>query len=170
MESKYDIVVVGGGHVGRAVAHMAKWLGFRVVVSDDREAFATPESVPDADEHIFGPLAELPWKARITPNTYVLLVTRGVDVIVVVTDGSKRSEVTLGIIAGMTDAAPLAVIANRSRTGDRIKLPVGAALLGTVPEDDTVGQFDREGRPLSELPPENAALCAVRNIAERLCE
>ena len=30
------IVVIGGGHVGKAVAHLAKWLGFRVIVSDDR--------------------------------------------------------------------------------------------------------------------------------------
>ena len=37
------LVVVGGGHVGKAVAHLAKWLGFRVAVSDDRPEFCTPE-------------------------------------------------------------------------------------------------------------------------------
>ncbi len=30
------IVVIGAGHVGKAVVHLAKWLGFRVAVSDDR--------------------------------------------------------------------------------------------------------------------------------------
>src|SRR5690349_2172578 len=29
------LIVIGAGHVGRAVVHLAKWLGFRVAVSDD---------------------------------------------------------------------------------------------------------------------------------------
>ena len=37
------IVVIGAGHVGKAVVHLAKWLGFRVAVSDDRAEFCTPE-------------------------------------------------------------------------------------------------------------------------------
>jgi xanthine dehydrogenase accessory factor len=36
------LVVVGGGHVGKAVSHLAKWLGFRVSISDDRPEFCTP--------------------------------------------------------------------------------------------------------------------------------
>lgn len=74
------VVVVGGGHVGSSVAHLAHWLGFRVVVSDDRPEFATPEAVPGADEYIQGPLAELPGKITITPETYLMLTTRGVPV------------------------------------------------------------------------------------------
>src|SRR5574337_1735977 len=37
------IVVIGAGHVGKAVVHLAKWLGFRVAVSDDRPEFCTAE-------------------------------------------------------------------------------------------------------------------------------
>jgi len=33
------MVIIGGGHVGRATAHLAKWLGFRVAISDDRQEF-----------------------------------------------------------------------------------------------------------------------------------
>src|SRR4030042_2229437 len=33
------LVVVGVGHVGKAVAHLAKWLGYVVAVSDDRAEF-----------------------------------------------------------------------------------------------------------------------------------
>ena len=45
------VLVIGAGHVGKAVAHLAKWLGFRVAVSDDRAEFCTPESVPGADAY-----------------------------------------------------------------------------------------------------------------------
>lgn len=77
---KPQIIIAGGGHVGRAVAHLAHWLGFHVVVTDDRADYATPEAVPDADEYIHGPLSELPSRTRVDPNTYVLLTTRGMPV------------------------------------------------------------------------------------------
>jgi len=74
------LVVVGGGHVGREVAHLGRWLGFRVVLSDDRAEFCTPEAVPDADEHLLCPLEELPQRLDITPQTYFVLTTRSVDI------------------------------------------------------------------------------------------
>jgi xanthine dehydrogenase accessory factor len=74
------LVVVGGGHVGKAVAHLAKWLGFRVAVSDDRPEFCTPEANPDADVFYPVPLVELPRQLTITPQTWLVLTTRGVAV------------------------------------------------------------------------------------------
>lgn len=74
------LVVVGGGHVGRAVAHLAKWLGFRVVVNDDRAEYADPSAVPDADQVIHSPLSELPQRLTITADCYLLLTTRGVPI------------------------------------------------------------------------------------------
>jgi xanthine dehydrogenase accessory factor len=74
------LVVIGGGHVGRAVAHLASWLGFHVAVSDDRPEFCTPESVPDADEFYPVPMENLPEHLKITPWTYLVLTTRGVPV------------------------------------------------------------------------------------------
>ena len=35
------ILVIGCGHVGKALASLAKWMGYRVVVSDDRPEMAT---------------------------------------------------------------------------------------------------------------------------------
>ncbi len=74
------LVVVGVGHVGKAVAHLAKWLGFVVAVSDDRPDFCNPEAVPEADQ--FYPLAmeELSSHMEITPWTYIVLTTRGMNV------------------------------------------------------------------------------------------
>ena len=74
------LLLIGGGHVGKAVVHLAHWLGFRVVVSDDRPAFCTPEAVPDADAYFPIAMADLPEQIDITPWTYLVLTTRGSDV------------------------------------------------------------------------------------------
>jgi xanthine dehydrogenase accessory factor len=74
------LVVVGVGHVGKAVAHLAKWLGFIVAVSDDRPEFCNPQAVPEADEFYPLPLEDLSEKLTITPWTYIVLTTRGMDV------------------------------------------------------------------------------------------
>ena len=74
------LVVIGSGHVGKAVAHLAHWLGFRVAVSDDRPEFCAPEVVPDADAYYPVPMAELPTQFEITPWTYLVLTTRGSNI------------------------------------------------------------------------------------------
>jgi xanthine dehydrogenase accessory factor len=74
------LVVIGGGHVGKAVAHLAKWIGFRVAVSDDRAEFCTPAANPDADEFYPVPMAELPSNLAINPQTCLVLTTRGSNV------------------------------------------------------------------------------------------
>jgi len=71
------IIVIGGGHVGRAVVHLAKWLGFRVAVSDDRAEFANESAVPGADAYYVGPMDQLPSQVRIDKRTVLILTTRG---------------------------------------------------------------------------------------------
>lgn len=74
------LVLIGAGHVGKAVAELAKWLGFRVVVNDDRAEFSTTENIPEADEFITGPISELPGKLSPTDSAYLVLTTRGAEV------------------------------------------------------------------------------------------
>ena len=80
LSSNATLVVVGGGHVGKCVVHLAKWLGFRVVVCDDRPEFVTPEATPEADAYFACAVEDLPSKMEINERTYVVLTTRGVDV------------------------------------------------------------------------------------------
>jgi hypothetical protein len=60
------------------------------------------------------------------------------------------------------------VAANRVSAEVKLQLPEGSTLLGSIPENEELRQFDREGRSLWQLPSENAALEAVRNIARSL--
>jgi xanthine dehydrogenase accessory factor len=74
------MVIVGGGHVGKSLAHLAKWAGFQVVVSDDREEFCTPEAHPDADQFHNGPVSTLSESIGITADTFIVFTTRGNEV------------------------------------------------------------------------------------------
>ncbi|MBM3127960.1 MAG: dehydrogenase [Chloroflexi bacterium] len=70
------LVIVGAGHIGAAVAQLARTLGFRIVVLDDRAEFVTPENFPHADERLAGDLVTKIRDIEITPQTYVVFVTR----------------------------------------------------------------------------------------------
>jgi xanthine dehydrogenase accessory factor len=74
------LLLIGAGHVGKAVVHLAKWLGFYVIASDDRPQFCTPEAVPGADEYQAVPMSDLPGRVKITPWTFIVLTTRGMNV------------------------------------------------------------------------------------------
>lgn len=77
MLERCRLVIVGAGHVGKAVAAMAADLDFDVCVVDDRTEFVTPERFPTACERLSGPMDEILPAVQVTPNTYCLIVTRG---------------------------------------------------------------------------------------------
>lgn len=140
------VVVVGGGHVGQAVAHLASWLGFRVVVSDDRAEFASPEAVPEADEVIHGPLAELPERMPITPDTYVMLTTRGVPVDVEGLPPLLDTEAGyIGVIGSRRRwevcAAQLAERGVPADKIERVRSPMGLELNAETPEEIAVSML-----------------------------
>jgi len=74
------ILVVGCGHVGRAVIDLAHWLGYRVVAVDDRDELARAEEIPGADLVIGGDLEDAISKAGVNSSSHVVLVTRNTDV------------------------------------------------------------------------------------------
>jgi len=71
------LLVVGAGHIGKAVARMAAPLGFEVTVVDDRPDFASRENLPGAHTVVCGDIVEEIARFPIAEDTYVLIVTRG---------------------------------------------------------------------------------------------
>jgi xanthine dehydrogenase accessory factor len=76
------LFVIGCGHVGQAVADLGHWLGFRVVVADDRPKLASPDHIPNADVYLpgegVGEFADALAAQPITGNTFIALLTRNV--------------------------------------------------------------------------------------------
>jgi xanthine dehydrogenase accessory factor len=71
------LLVLGGGHVGRAVAAFAVGLDFKVTIADDRPGFADPGRLPSDVEVLQGAYADLIGRFPFGPSTYVLVVTPG---------------------------------------------------------------------------------------------
>ena len=70
------LVLCGAGHVSVYTAKIAKMVGFKVTVIDERGDFANSERFPEADA-----LVSLPYREALEaindPNTYYVIVTRG---------------------------------------------------------------------------------------------
>lgn len=140
---KEKVVVIGGGHVGKAVAHLAKWLGFWVVVSDDRTEFCSPEMNPDADEFFPVPIEELPKHLNINRNTYLLLITRGSTVDVAGLPALLESKARyIGVIGSRRRWAAtvkgLKEKGIREEAIARVHSPIGLELNAETPEEIAV--------------------------------
>lgn len=71
------LVIVGGGHVGKAVADLAVELEFDVWIVDDRQEFVAEERFPKVERRISGPIERVLPELEINSDTYCLIVTRG---------------------------------------------------------------------------------------------
>jgi xanthine dehydrogenase accessory factor len=76
---RVTLLIVGGGHVGHAVARLAAEVDFDVWVLDDRERYASPERFPSARRRLVGEigltLREL--APTLDASWYAIIVTRG---------------------------------------------------------------------------------------------
>ena len=70
-------LIVGAGHLAIPLVKFAKILGFHITVIDDRVLYANRERFPDVDEVLVGDMAETLREIKITPQTYIVLITRG---------------------------------------------------------------------------------------------
>ncbi len=72
-----QLIIAGAGHVGKALSHLAKLLGFEVTVWDDRPEFASKTNLPDADKILCGSLDETLGNLLIDRDSFIVIVTRG---------------------------------------------------------------------------------------------
>lgn len=108
------------------------------------------------------------------------LTTSNVDVLLMISDTSRRGlqaairindlakDLNIGVsksylIINQTKEAPSEIVLN-------IIKEKGITLVGTIPEDRTVYEYDLNGRPTIELPEDNTAVLAAYEIFDKIIE
>jgi xanthine dehydrogenase accessory factor len=78
-QPRVTLLLVGGGHVGQAVAKLASEVGFDIWVLDDREQFVAPERFPRASRRFVGDIGTTlrDLASSLTPYTFAVILTRG---------------------------------------------------------------------------------------------
>src|SRR5215216_7771776 len=143
------IVVIGAGHVGKAVVHLAKWLGFHVAVSDDRAEFCNPESTPGADAYYPVEMGKLPEHLQVNKQTFIVITSRGLSVD------------ALGLPALLeTNAAYIGVIGSRRRWLTTVK----SLKAKGVPEEKIAQVHSPMGLELNAETPEEIAVSIMAEI------
>jgi xanthine dehydrogenase accessory factor len=135
------LLIIGGGHVGRALAELGKWAGYRVLLSDDRTEYCNPEYAPGLDGYIICVPGDIPNHVSINSRTYIAAVTRGMPV-----------DMTLIPALLATDAPYIGLIGSRRRWAltakalkaekglsdaqlSRIRAPIGLELQAETPKE-----------------------------------
>jgi xanthine dehydrogenase accessory factor len=138
-----EMVIVGGGHVGRAVARLGSWLGFRVVVCDDRTEISNLDTIPDADQVFNDPLFAIQQEIRVTPWTYFILTTRSVEIdVVILPEILKREASYVGVIGSKrrwsTTRNKLIELGVAKEEIEKIHSPIGLNINAETPEEIAV--------------------------------
>jgi CO dehydrogenase maturation factor len=94
-------------------------------------------------------------------------VVRKVDIPIVVTDGSLRGLNAAGLLAELLRKYELSqtgyLVLNRAGQTSQ-ETPENLEMLGRIPEDQEVKNYDSQGRSLLDLPDENPARLAVASM------
>lgn len=106
------------------------------------------------------------------------LTTRDVDILLIVSDTSRRGLQAAGRINKLASELNIGVgnswlIVNQTKNGPtepmlEIAAETGVELAGTVPADDAVYEYDLKGVPTVQIPEDNPAVAAAFKIFDKI--
>ena len=137
------VYLFGGGHVSQALVRALAPLGFRPVVYDDRPEFADPVRFPRAEAVLCGPFTALAEKIKVTPDDYVVIMTRGHQADYEVLTQTLRSGAKyIGCIGSKKKLAfcrdRLLAAGFTAEEYARVHAPIGLAIGAETPEEIAV--------------------------------
>lgn len=77
LENTSKVYIFGGGHLAQELVPMISHLGFRCIVTDDREEFSNRNLFPEAEEIYTCDFDKLDGKYEIHKQDYIIAMTRG---------------------------------------------------------------------------------------------
>jgi xanthine dehydrogenase accessory factor len=104
------LLIIGDGHVGKALAELGQWSGYRVTLCDDRPEYANEGYVPGLAQYLVCAPADVPAMATIDRHTYIAALTRGLPI-----------DVNLIPALLATDAPYIGLIGSRRRWAVTVK-------------------------------------------------
>lgn len=106
------------------------------------------------------------------------LTTKNVDILLIVSDASRRGLQAAVRIEELAKCLKIGVgksclVLNQTKAEPseavyRIIEESGLELVGTVPDDDMIYEFDLDGKPTIQMPEENAAVAAAFQIFDKI--
>ena len=133
------LYLVGAGHVALATAHLAGFLGFEVIVMDDRPEFANRERFPEAHE-VRDISSFDQCLAGLQDGDYVVIVTRGhLHDQEVLAQALRTGAGYIGMIGSRRKRDALYAALRREGFADpdflRVHCPIGLPIGGESPEE-----------------------------------
>ncbi len=134
------LVLIGGGHVSNAIVPIAKSVGFRIFVFDDREQFANPERFPDADITMVGDYRNGFDNLPVNANSFVVVATRGHQFDDAAVSGALKTPASYVGLLG-SKRKTILIFEELIRNGfdpeelRRINAPIGLDIGGRTPEE-----------------------------------
>lgn len=135
------IYIIGAGHIGKAVSELSSWLGYRVVVWDDRKDIIN--TFTGVGETLTGDLSIAMQEEPIDEHTRVVIVTRNAEVdskvlpLIVETPaayiGLMGSSQRWKVVKGQ-----LTELGMKTEELERIATPIGIEIAAESPEEIAV--------------------------------
>lgn len=137
-------VIFGCGHVGAAIEPIARSVGFRTVMVDDRAEYADPALFPQADEVVvLDSFDEALSRVPVDDASYLVIVTRGhKGDAAVLRQALSAPHAYIGMIGSRRKTAAVFELMREAGFDDaqlgRVYAPIGEAIGAETPEEIAV--------------------------------
>ena len=142
------LIVLGAGHISRALAAIAARTGFAVTVTDDRAAFASPDRFPEGTRLLAMPFEEQFAALAVTSGDSLVIATRGHSHDALCVEAALATPARyIGLVGSRTK---MAVFRSRLKAAgasdaelDRVECPCGVDIRAETPEEIAVSILAR---------------------------